>query len=147
MRKLLLFAFLISGCQYEGTGTGNPMQQSNQSPPSGAERARSVICRKLTACHTDLRPAVCYDAVWIQSGVASKLGAQAPIDTLKDSDSAESKDTLAFDETVLNQCENSITALDCASQTVQDAYQSGASEPFALLPAMIPSVCGQVYPP
>ncbi|MEQ1876071.1 MAG: hypothetical protein ABL958_05455 [Bdellovibrionia bacterium] len=147
MKKILVLFLFLAGCQYRGTGTGNPMEQANNSAPTAASGLVGDICRKLTSCHSGLTPKACNDSVWMLSGLAASFGAQAPIDTMAQADSAEINSTLAPVSSFKSQCTTSISSLDCLSQLVQDAYQSSSATPFALLPAMIPPVCGQVYPP
>jgi hypothetical protein len=148
MKKLMvLFGLSLLGCNFQGTGTGNPIT----SPAQGATdnsvyRVTNEICQLLSGCYGLNVFTPCLLALSQMTTFAPRLGvATQPPPTLDELANAEYLGQIIPDLNAERACRHEITGFACADPLVQTAYQPAAPEPFAQTVELLQPVCADIF--
>lgn len=128
---LASFVGVLSGCIFEGTGTGNPMTSpmTGSNPPSASPPGNATavdliagqLCLSAVRCHADWTLGACMTAIYPLTGFAEKLGVTIePEPTLKEIGALELAGRLTADGPALKNCLDGIKDFDCRDATPQD---------------------------
>jgi len=144
--RSLSFALLCILTSCGGTGTGNPGPSdpgTAGSLPANGSIVLSGICNLLTTCNPSLSLATCSTGVLAVTGLDVHLGLPSgQYTSLSSIITAENNGLITGNATAASQCVSDLSQLSCGNQAVIDAYQSGNANPFAQVPAMMPSGSG-----
>jgi len=130
IRLIALSALLLSGCVFEGTGTGNPMvvPSYGDSPPVGGRTTASdliamQLCATGVRCHRDWNDSTCLSAIYPLTDFSAKLGVDTrPAPTLADLHNLEANGRLVADGPATQACLDDLKNFDCANATAQDTW-------------------------
>lgn len=161
--KLILSSTLVvvatyNGCslpttfeRMQGTTVGNPMR-----PVEAASQILFSVCSVLNRCQSKVRFNDCLVGVQATSGLSKKLGLPTgSFEPFVNLFSAEQSGVVVANPTATDLCSTTINSLPCNDPTVENAYTSGATNPYGGVVDMIPDQKGscknvysdlQVYP-
>ncbi len=148
MRIVFLMVLLIlSGCKWEGTGTGNPNHPSGmEDGKTSVDRIVGDICLLVKNCHDEVTFSKCYSGVSRHTGFAPRLGVVVdPSPTVGELMIAEIEGYIIPNTKSVDSCRSEIAKLQCDDEKVVKAYVSSEAEPFAGTSELLSPVCVGVF--
>ncbi len=146
-----LFALLVaSGCKVEGTGTGNPMQNTGSPAMGTTSTATDAIaystCYKTALCHKTAELGQCIKSVGDLTSYAGKLGfSTEPPLTMLEIRALELKNLIHPKVGHLKQCLNSIGATSCESPEAKGAYAPDSASPYMGTAELFTMDCADIF--
>lgn len=150
MKKLVAALLVMTGCGFQGTGTGNPISHlGSEGANSGLAVVMDRMCRKIQSCHPEADTSQCWNYILPMTEFSGNLGAsETPLTTLQSLIVADGSGSRPADEGGLADCGQSVEEWTCAAPEVQGAFDAQAENPFAGAAALIrPADCARVFGP
>jgi hypothetical protein len=126
----------------KGTEWGNPITDSTA-------KVVGAVCEVISRCHAGVSVSSCETGVMATDGIDASLGLPtAAYDSGDEVANAEEAGQLFGSTPATTACTSGIQALSCSDSSVQAAYDSSATNPYANVPGMIPttaSSCPSVF--
>lgn len=152
MKKLLaILLFVTTGCYYDGTGTGNPL---NPDQALSDEQAQTFyllkrVCERVVSCHAETTIDNCLSGISGLTGFAAKLGLERdPVPDAQAIVNLEAAGTIVPRAAELENCHSMLELLTCNDDPLRDAFNpQGGRNAFFKTPDVLDPVCTGIFAP
>lgn len=143
---IFILASAQAGCQFHGTGTGNPFNLA-----TGVMTSTSLIadetCTTITRCHAEAALNTCRSSIAPLTNFTARLGVQVIDSTISLTElvGLEASGSLVSVAASVERCQTGIRSIDCNSHEANDAYNSAAANPYAEAAGVLGDACLDVF--